>query len=166
MAPEQGRAQDGRESHSRPSTLILGVGNILMSDEGVGVRVIAAMQDHSLPRGVELLDGGTASLDLLNSLSDRGRVIVVDAVQGGCEPGTLYRFSPEDVAAQERYATSVHQIGLLETLTLARFLGCAPEQVIIYGVEPGNLGYGLELSSEIAAVVPRVIELVLGEVEA
>ena len=134
-----------------------------MSDEGVGVRVVEAMEGQGLPDDIELLDGGTASVDLLNSLVDREKVIVIDAVKGGNEPGALYRFAPDDITTYGWDNTSLHQVGLLETLMMARHLGCAPREVIIFGIEPKKVDWGLELSPEVAAVVPRVTELVLIE---
>ena len=160
---KEANKQEKNKSISRPSILILGVGNILLSDEGVGVRIVEAMEGWELPDNVELFDGGTASVDLLDSLANRDKVIIIDAVKGGNEPGTLYRFTPNDVTIQRQNFTSLHQVGLLETLTMARYLGCAPQEVVIYGIEPKKVSWGLELSPEVAAVVIRVIELVLAE---
>jgi hydrogenase maturation protease len=154
-----------QESISHSPILILGVGNILLSDEGVGVRVIEAMESLELPDDVELFDGGTASVDLLNNLADRDKVIIIDAVQGGSKPGTLYRFTPDDITVQRQNFTSIHQVGLLETLTTAKYLGCEPREVVIFGIEPKEVNWGLELSSEIRVVLPRVVELVLNEIE-
>jgi len=164
MRPGEAKRQEKERPVPCSSILILGVGNILLSDEGVGVRVIEAMREMKLPNNVELLDGGTASLDLLESLANRDKVIVVDAVIAGNEVGTLYRFTPGDITIQGQNPVSVHEIGLLETLTIAGYLGCAPREVIIYGIEPKETGLGLELSSEVAGIVPKVVELVLGEV--
>lgn len=152
------------EGHvSCPSILILGVGNVLLSDEGVGVHVVNAMKDRNLPHDVELFDGGTAALDLLDVLADREKVIVIDAVKGGEEPGAIYRFTPSDVTTQGQLLTSIHQISMLETLTMAEHLGCTPREVIIFGIEPKEIDWGMELSPEVTKVVPRVIELVLSE---
>ncbi len=155
--------QRKEESVSRPSTLVLGVGNILLSDEGVGVRIVEAMKGRELSDNVELFDGGTASVDLLDSLANRDKVIIIDAVKGGNKPGTLYRFTPDDIAIQRQAFTSLHQVGLLETLTMAEYLNCTPREVIIFGIEPKKVSWGLELSPEVTGVVPRVIELVLSE---
>jgi len=163
MAVQRGGNKRAWEHALRAPTLILGVGNILLGDEGVGVRVVETLHDKDLPEGVEVLDGGTASLDLLNSLADREKVIVIDAVQGGCEPGSIYRFTPDDVETPYEHATSLHQVGLLETLAIARQLGCTPREVIILGVEPASLEYGLGLSAQVAAAVPRAIDMVLAE---
>ena len=143
--------------------LILGVGNILLSDDGVGVCCIEAMRGMTLPDNVELVDGGTASMDLLDDFVNREKVIIVDAVKGGGEPGAVYRFSPADIEARRHMLGSVHEIGLLEGLTMAEHLGGTSQNVTIYGIEPKELGWGLELSPEVAAAVPRVIELVLSE---
>lgn len=151
------------DSVSPAPVLILGVGNILLGDEGVGVRVVEAMGGRELPDNVELFDGGTASIDLLGILANRDKVIIIDAVKGGNQPGTLYRFTPDDITIQRQHLTSLHQLGLLETLTIFRCLGHTPPEVLIYGIEPKEIGWGLELSPEVASVVPRVIELVLSE---
>ncbi|MFC2066060.1 HyaD/HybD family hydrogenase maturation endopeptidase [Chloroflexota bacterium] len=146
-----------------PCILILGVGNILLSDEGVGIRVVEAMKGMTLPDHVELMDGGTGAFDLFNIIADRDNVIIIDAVKGGGEPGAVYRFRPDDISVQGQYLTSVHQVSLMDTLTMAKLTGCSPRDIVIYGIEPKKLGWGLELSPEVAAVIPRVIELVLNE---
>ena len=145
--------------------LVLGVGNILLGDEGVGVHVIRQLERHTLPLDVELLDGGTASLDLLDSIANRDKVVVIDAVKGGSEPGAIYRFTYSDIKAQRYIFTSLHQVGLLETLSIATYLNCMPREIIFFGIEPKQIDWGLELSPEAAATVPRVIELVLAEIE-
>jgi hydrogenase maturation protease len=155
----------GGQNAPQPPVLILGVGNILLGDEGVGVRVIEAMQDMDLPDGVELLDGGTASIDLLEFLKNREKVIIIDALQGGGgEPGTVYRFSPADIRIKKPVYTSLHQVGLLEALTTLEYTGEPAKNVIIYGVEVEKLGWSLDLSPEISSIIPRLIEMVLQEV--
>lgn len=116
-----------------------------------------------LPDGVELLDGGTASMALLDTLSDRDKVIVVDAVRCGDKPGTLYRLTPNDIAAATERQTSVHQIGLLDALSHVELLGSAPREVVIYGIEPKELDWGMALTPEVEAAIPGVVNLVLAE---
>ncbi len=145
--------------------LILGVGNILMRDEGVGVRVIEAMGERPIPPGVELFDGATAGIDLLDALADRRKVIVIDAMDGHCEPGTVLRLCPEDLTPSPGQSVSLHEVGFLETLTIAGRLGAAPEEVVIYGVQPQVVECGLDLSPEISRLVPRIIELVMADVD-
>lgn len=153
------------ETATRAPILVLGVGNILLSDEGVGVRVAEALQRMELPEGVEVLDGGTASMALLDSLRDRDKVIIIDAVKGHHEPGTIYRFTPGDISVHREIITSLHQLGVLDALTHAEYLGHAPQSVIFYGIEPEEMDWGLDLTPRVGAVIPRVIELVLTELK-
>jgi hydrogenase maturation protease len=145
-------------------TLILGLGNILLQDEGVGVRVVEAMRDVPTPPGVDLLDGGTAGLSLLELMEGYDRVIVVDAVEAGAEPGAIFKFRPEDLAAMPNVQlTSFHQVGLMDVLQLAESMGQRPEVVII-GVQPASLNWGTDLTPQLKDAVPRVIESVLREI--
>lgn len=146
--------------------LLIGVGNSIQMDDGVGVHAFKALQDRTLPDEVELFDGGTAGLDLLPVLQDRNTVVVIDAVDAGMEPGTLFRFTPEDIAAKRQNYDSLHQLGLLETVRMAGLLGSAPDHTVIIGVQPGVVDWGEELSDAVADRLPRVLELALEEVEA
>ena len=162
-------AQDNRDVNSPKSaaeegTLILGIGNILLRDEGVGVRVIEAMADLTLPADISLLDGGTYGIDLIDDISGKRKVIVVDAADGGSEPGTVYRISADELFEKTEGSISLHEFGLFEVLRTARCLGCAPREVIIFGVQPKEVCLSLELSDEVKAAVPQVIERVLAEI--
>jgi hydrogenase maturation protease len=155
-----------RQSTATPCpVLVLGVGNILLRDEGVGVRVVQAMEGMGLPPGVELFDGATAGFDLVDALADREKVIVIDAADGDFDPGTVLRLTPDDLAPQKNQRASLHEVGLMETLTAARRLGVAPREVVIIGVKPKHAEWGLELSPEIADLIPAIIELVLAELQ-
>ena len=141
------------DSNAPPQTqpcpiLVLGVGNILLRDEGVGVRVVEAMRNLQLPPGVELLDGATAGLDLLDALADRRKVVVIDAIEGSSEPGTVLRLGLEDLIPRDGHNVSLHEMGLLETITVAGHLGIAPQEVVVIGVKPYDMSCGLELSPE------------------
>ncbi len=150
---------------SRRPILVLGIGNILLRDEGVGVRVIEQMQKMHLPDDVELVDGGTAGADLLDVLAEREKVIVIDAVQANHEPGTVLRLTADDLVQPDGVGMSLHELGLGEALSMTRQLGCAPEDVIVFGITPDDIGCGLELSETMMSSVPKVIELVLREIE-
>jgi len=147
-------------------TLVVGIGNILMRDEGVGVRVIEAMRDLPMPADIELLDGGTSGVDLVDEVADRTKVIVIDAVKTDGKPGTAFRFGPADLLRDTEGTLSLHEFGLLDTLMTAEHLGCAPKEVVIFGIQPKEVSVGLELSAEVAEALPKVIELVLAEAEA
>jgi hydrogenase maturation protease len=151
-------------SDGRCPILVLGIGNILLRDEGVGVRVIERMLEMPVPEDVELVDGGTAGADLLEVLAERRKVIVIDAVQAECEPGTVLRFTADELVQPDGVGMSLHEVGLGESLIMTRQLGCEPEDVVVFGITPKNIESGLELSEEIAASVPKVIELVLAEI--
>ena len=147
----------------RPPILVLGIGNILLRDEGVGVRAIEALRRHALPAGVELCDGGTAGLALADVLAGRRKVIVIDAMQAGLPPGTIRRLTPADLLPPSAAGVSVHEAGLVEALHSAHLLGETPEDVVIIGVQPGDVSPGLELTAAVAAALPQVIDLVLAE---
>jgi hydrogenase maturation protease len=144
-------------------TLVMGIGNILLRDEGVGVRVIEAMRDADLPPDAELVDAGTAGADLVDLIADRRKLIVVDAIEADAPPGTVFRLKPEDLAPADGASISLHQLGLVESLAIAERLGCCPRDVVIVAIQPGKIAPGLELTEEIAAAVPRAIDLVLAE---
>ena len=150
-------------ARGRCPNIVLGIGNILLRDEVVGVRVIERMRGISLPDDVELVDGGTAGADLLDVLAERQKVIVIDAVQADCEPGTLLRFTADDLVRPDGVGMSLHELGLGEALTMTRQLGCAPKEVVVFGIEPKDLRCGLELSEEVVASIPKVVEWVLAE---
>ena len=149
----------------RSPLLVMGVGNMLRGDDGFGVEVLAEVGARALPAEVELLDAGTSISDLMQELHGRRKVVVIDAVRGGEAPGTLYRFSPEDVAAEEVPADSLHQVGLLETLRLAELVDCRPEQVVIIGAQPGDTGLKVGLTPEVSAVVTKAADMVLAEID-
>ncbi len=151
-------------AHGRRPILVLGIGNILLRDEGVGVRVIEKMQEIPLPDDVELIDGGTAGADLLDVLAERKKVIVIDAVQADCEPGTVLRFTADDLTQPDRVGISLHELGLGQALTMTKQLGCEPKEVVVFGIKPRDISCGLELSKEITASLPRIVELVLAEI--
>jgi hydrogenase maturation protease len=155
-----------RTVSERKPILVLGVGNILLRDEGVGVHVVKRIQEMDMPAHVEVVDGGTAGFDLLDVIEGREKVIVIDTVKGGQPPGTLYRLSDEDIEERAKQRLSLHDIDMTDLLKLADLLGVDKPKVVIFGVEPKDMeSADLELSPEIAAQVPRVIELVMKEIQ-
>ncbi|MBI5190195.1 MAG: HyaD/HybD family hydrogenase maturation endopeptidase [Nitrospirae bacterium] len=146
--------------------MILGVGNILLKDEGFGVRVVERMRDtFSFPDNVELMDGGTAGLDLLPFVEGFDRLVIIDTVNAGEPPGSIFRFTPDDITVKVPYKTSLHQIGMVEVFAIAEALGRKMEAVII-GIQPEDMhSLGLELTDTLQAKVPEVIGMVLKELE-
>ena len=143
--------------------VIIGIGNILLRDEGVGVHVAQAMQAMDLPDHVEVVDGGTSGADLVDVLADRRRVVVVDAVRGDAKPGTVVLFPAEDLLPEDAVAVSLHQLGLVDSLLMTRQLGCYPQEVRVVGIYPVDISPGLELSEVVARVVPKVIDFILSQ---
>jgi hydrogenase maturation protease len=146
-------------------TLVLGLGNILLGDEGVGVRVIERLLEQvELPEGVRVLDGGTLGLDLLPYLEDAARLLVVDAAQARKPAGTLVRLTGKEIPIfLDASKVSPHQEGLQDLLAVAALKGYLPEEVVFLGVQVGSLGVSLELSPAVAAQVDPVVERVLEE---
>jgi hydrogenase maturation protease len=157
--------QTGGQSFTAPLPfLVLGAGNILMADEGVGVRVLEALKQKHLPDYAELIDAGTALVELLPLLRAREKVVIIDAVKWGGKPGTVYRFTPDDVTEPKHPQLSLHQVGILEALSMAELAGWKPSHVVIFGIEPEKVEWGMELSAEVAACVPEVVCLVAEEI--
>ncbi|HHW40263.1 MAG TPA: hydrogenase maturation protease [Syntrophomonadaceae bacterium] len=145
--------------------LVVGIGNLLLKDEGVGVHVIRALEKRALPPDVELIDGGTAGADLLPYLSGAEKIIIVDALMGGGEPGAIYCLTPDDCEPQEEgVSISLHDLGVLVVLKDLELLEGRKTPVLIIGIEPKELGWGMELTPEVAASLPRVIELIEREI--
>jgi len=142
--------------------LIVGIGNLLCRDEGIGVHVIQEIKNMKLPDHIDLLDMGTSTMDLISYLEGVKKLIVIDAMKAGGAPGTIYKCRPEDLLPEEEGPISLHEIGLLESLNMAQKMGMKIDTVII-GVEPRVLDWGMELSDEVESKIPTIIEAVLKE---
>ena len=141
--------------------VVLGVGNVLLSDEGVGVHVANKLMEMDLPPGIEVVEGGTYGFGLINVVTEADRLIVVDAVKGGGPAGSIYRFDLKDAPTYpDMDKTSVHQISILEVIRLSELVGQTPETTII-GVEPKSVAIGLQLSPVVEDRLTRIVELVL-----
>ena len=147
-------------------TLVLGIGNILLRDEGVGVRVIESMRGAPLPDGAELVDGGTAGADLVDLLADRPKVIVIDALDADSKPGSVFRLRADELMPDPGEMVSLHQLGLLQSLSIAARLGCSPKEVVVFGIQPKEISPGLTLTDEVQDAVPRTVAAVLAELGA
>jgi len=144
--------------------LVLGLGNILLSDEGVGVRVVERLQERYLfPERVQVLDGGVRGLALLPYLEDISKLLIIDAVKAGKEPGTLIRLEGDEIPAFFSPKISPHEEGLPDLLFAAQVLDLYPQEVVLWGVEPLKLETGLELSPLLASKVEELTEKVIEE---
>jgi hydrogenase maturation protease len=148
-----------------PQIMILGIGNILFSDEGFGVRVIERLQErYTFSDNVSIIDGGVLGMNLLGVISQADHLIVVDAVRNGGTPGTLIRLREGEIPARIRAKNSLHQVDFLEALTMCRALDKVPQTVIL-GVEPQDIEtLSTELSPLIQTKVDSMIDMVLTEI--
>ena len=147
-----------------PSILVLGLGNILLRDEGLGVHAVERLAAaYDLPENVEVLDGGTLGLDLLPRLIGMDALLLVDAVKTGGRPGMLVRLEGDSIQSALAVKMSVHQVGLQELLAVSAFQGTLPPRVVLWGMEPAEIDWGLELSRPVAARLDALSEAVVQE---
>ena len=147
------------------NVLILGVGNLLLTDDGFGVHVINALKNTVFPENITLLEAGTVSHQLIPMLREMDVLIVVDAVEAGDAPGSVFRFSPDDLQFKSEQKLSLHQISLIDVLHMAEMTGGKPKTVII-AVQPKDVSsWSLELTDEVKAVIPKVVELIFKELK-
>jgi len=147
--------------------LILGLGNPLLGDEGVGVRVAEELKGLELPDGVAVAEGGTAGLGLVGLMEGYQKVIIVDAADMGHPPGRVVRFTPLEARLKTvEIPLSLHQLGLGEALALAKALEVAPAELVIIGIQPRRVEMGAGLSSEVEGAIPQIIRIILDELDA
>jgi hydrogenase maturation protease len=143
------------------NTLVIGMGNLLLCDEGVGVHAAQALLEEKIPDGVTVLDVGTAILDALPSIEAADRIIIIDAMKAGGPPGSVYRIPYEECARPECIA-SMHGFDLSRVMALAGNRGL-PE-IIIIGIEPALIDWSLDLSPAVKSALPHVLEAVRDEI--
>ena len=146
---------------------ILGVGNILLSDEGAGVRVVERLQEqYEFPDNVRLFDGGVLGIKLMGIISESDHLIVVDVIRGNEKPGTLYRMEGDQIPKRVLQKDSLHQIDLLEAMTLCDVIDQSPPDIVIVGIEPKDIEtMKVGLSQEIETRLNDLIDLVLEELD-
>jgi hydrogenase maturation protease len=143
--------------------VVIGVGNLLLKDEGIGIHAVKALQEIGLPPDVRLIDGGT-SPDLIAYTQAGDKLIIIDAAQAGGQAGTIYRFRPEDLAEEKGVLTSAHELGVAQNLKLMSLLGNKPAETIIIGIEPGEIDFGIELSAALQRKLPEIVKVILKEI--
>lgn len=147
--------------------VVLGIGNILLSDEGVGVRVIERLeQTYCLPPNVEIIDGGTCGMEMLEQLEDLDTLIVVDCVRFGQPPATPVVLKGDDVPVFFKTKLSPHQVSLSDVLASLEFTNRSPRRTVIIGMQPASMELGMELTPAVAASVDNLLALTLQELRA
>jgi len=145
--------------------LVLGVGNVLMADDGIGVHVIRRLAAEHVPDGVRMVDGGTLGLDLLPMVADARALIVVDAVDMQEAPGTVRVLRGAELHSALGGHISPHQVGLGDLLAVGRLTGGLPDQLALVGIQPGVVEVGLELTAACAGAIPHAVAAVRTELD-
>jgi hydrogenase maturation protease len=159
---ESGHLEQG-ERQVRAPKLLIGIGNLLRGDDAVGVEVAWQAARLHWPSDVEVYEAGTGGPELAGVIEDRSRVVVVDAIDAGGQPGEIYRLKAEELQPVTSSGLSVHDLHLLHALDETRLLGTAPEDLVILGVQVMDTTVGMRLSAPVRHAVQRVIELAATE---
>ncbi len=145
--------------------LVLGLGNVLCGDDGLGAVAISRIRArYEIPEGVSVLDGGTLGLSLLPYLEDAEKVILVDAIRAEAPPGSFVRLDGEEVGPAVAGRLSVHQVGVADLLDAARWRGRLPEELVLLGLVPETLEVGLTRSARVEAALSGLVDRVVREV--
>jgi hydrogenase maturation protease len=145
---------------------LIGLGNLLLRDEGIGIHAIRALEARNLvPPGLEIVDGGTSGLDLLPYIEGRDRVLFVDAVNFRKEPGYIGVLENQEIPAMFSHKDSLHHLGLIDVLAAAQLLDVAPREVCLVGIQPHIIETGLELSEPLKAKLPLVLSCILAKLQ-
>ena len=152
---------------SEPTITIMGVGNILLSDEGAGVRVVERLEEHyEFPDNVRLIDGGVLGINLMGIISEADQLIIIDVIRCNETPGTLYRMEGDQIPKRVLKKDSMHQIDLLEALALCDAIDKTPPFTVILGIEPKDIEtLSVELTPEIQSRLSDLTDLVLKELD-
>jgi hydrogenase maturation protease len=147
-----------------PQVVILGLGNLLRGDDGVGVHFVHELtRGYRMPPNVDLVDGGTSAMDLLDVMGESNLLIVVDAMALDASPGTVARFARERLLARLRPRGAIHQIGLADALMALTLLERLPQEVVLIGIQPESMDLDLELTPSVQASLSVVRHTVLAE---
>jgi hydrogenase maturation protease len=150
-----------------PPLVVLGLGNTICADDGLGVAAVAAIAERfEVPESVSLLDGGTLGLSLLGWLADAQDVLLVDAIRSDAPPGTLVHLEGDEVAPAARERLSVHQIGVADLLDALRWIDAWPQRLALVGLVPERLSLGLARSPAVERALPALVDAVVGEIRA
>ena len=141
---------------------IIGLGNLLLSDEGIGVHVVSELQkEYDLPEELSVIDGGTLGLDLLPIIEGKEKIIFIDATDLQKEPGTIAIIEDENLPSFLAPKLSLHHVGLADLLFASTFQGNRPAKVILMGIQPAKLEVGLSLSETLTKKMPEFLEVII-----
>lgn len=160
------QAREHAAARSTEGILVLGLGNVLLGDDGIGPAVLALLErGYDVPLQVRLVEGGTLGLSLLNEICGAEHLILVDAVATGAPPGTLVRLDGAEVMDAVRERLSVHQVGVADLLDASRLVGCYPATVVLHGIVPGNISLAVARTPAVEAAMGALISAIIREVQ-
>ncbi|MCP4609077.1 MAG: hydrogenase maturation protease [Planctomycetes bacterium] len=147
--------------------LIICLGNPLMRDEGIGIRLASELTVHLTDNPhVEVMDLGTGGFSVMHAIAGREKIIFVDCAIMGQAPGQIHRFTPEQVSSKKlRMRYSLHEGDLLNTIELSRRLGECPDDIVIFGIEPKEISDGQGLTSELENNISQYVQTILKELD-
>ncbi|WP_448871418.1 HyaD/HybD family hydrogenase maturation endopeptidase [Desulfobulbus propionicus] len=149
-------------SREKARALVLGIGNLLIGDEGVGCRTVTELaRRYTLPQSVECVDGGTAGFELLTMIDGKEHLILIDALRNDQQPGTVVMVEGEHVPRAFLARTTPHQLGICDVLAAAQLSDTMPRHLTLYGIEPKQLEVGIGLSPEVEAGMEKTIGAVV-----
>ena len=145
---------------------ILGIGNVILRDEGFGVRVAEYLDKHyEFPESVQIVDGGTLGIELTQYVTGTEKLLVIDSINGGAEPGTTFRFHNDDVMEHFQDKLSAHEVGIQDVLGLLTVTGHKIPDVVVIGAQPYDVEAGVELSDGMMQLLPQMVEQALSELK-
>lgn len=147
--------------------VVLGIGSLLLKDDGVGIHAVQKLQENSIfppDIDVELIDAGIAPEISIFLESGIDKLIIIDAIQAHGLPGSIYRFTPDELETESQNITSVHNLNMMENLALMRIGGVLPSEIVIIGVEPGSIKWGFTLTPEVESKFPELLSIIRREI--
>ena len=149
------------------STVVIGLGNVILSDDGLGVHAVRRLRERqAIAKDVELIEGGTAGLLLLPSLADARRAIVVDAIDVGGVPGTLTRLDGRDWMSAFSIRMTPHEVALEDLLGAAQLTGAWPDELVLLGAQPASIALGTEPTRAVAAAIDALVNAIVSQLDA
>ncbi len=146
--------------------VVVGVGNILMGDEGIGVVLVNLLEKNKYTEKIDFIDAGTSFFNVVSSLRNYDKVIIIDTVYGGKAPGTLYRFEINDIEETGiNGMLSLHDFGVMQSIKLEKLVGGFPEDIVFFGIEPKSIDLSMELSDEVQEKVEQIINKIVCELK-
>jgi len=166
LTPEEVE-REARKAFSPARVTVLGIGNVVLRDEGFGVRVAELLDEcYEFPDDVQIVDGGTLGVELLEFVTGTEKLLVIDSINGGEAPGTFFRFHNEAVMEHFQDKLSAHEVGIQDVLAALSVTGRRIEDVVVIGAQPYDLGAGVELSEKMQGLLVPMTERALEELAA